>query len=189
MALALNSKNLTIALITRNEMAAVSKVIGSIRQAVPEAEILIVDSSTDRTAEIAQELGTRSSNSFRPAATDRPWTWRWISGRPGRGHPRLRRYLPRRTDPTPRPPGPRRWVLTSWTARGWRRSPGPCPGSITWATTVSHCWHRYCLLHRVKDLHSGIEAYRKSLIDELKYQPVGAALPVELLLRPIKMRG
>ena len=32
-----------------------------------------------------------------------------------------------------------------------------------------------------------MRAYRKSLIDELKYQPAGAALPVELLLRPIKM--
>ena len=40
---------------------------------------------------------------------------------------------------------------------------------------------------RLQDLHSGMRAYRKSLIDELKYQADGAALPVELLLRPIKM--
>ena len=39
----------------------------------------------------------------------------------------------------------------------------------------------------VTDLHSGMRAYRKTLIDELKYQPKGAALPVELLLRPLKM--
>src|SRR5205823_4455727 len=37
------------------------------------------------------------------------------------------------------------------------------------------------------DLHSGMRAYRKSMIDELKYEAKGAALPVELLLRPIKM--
>jgi len=34
---------------------------------------------------------------------------------------------------------------------------------------------------RVTDLHSGMRAYRKSVIDELKYQANGAALPVELL--------
>ena len=66
MAMALNSNNLTVALITRNEMAAVSKVIGDIRQAVPDAEILVVDSSTDRTAEIAQELGARVIKQFPP---------------------------------------------------------------------------------------------------------------------------
>jgi hypothetical protein len=32
-----------------------------------------------------------------------------------------------------------------------------------------------------------MRAYRKTVIDELKYQPKGAALPVELLLRPLKM--
>jgi hypothetical protein len=42
-------------------------------------------------------------------------------------------------------------------------------------------------LRRVTDLHSGMRAYRRSLIDELKYKPKGAALPVELLLRPLKM--
>jgi len=38
----------------------------------------------------------------------------------------------------------------------------------------------------VSDLHSGMRAYRRTLIHSLKYQPKGAALPVELLLRPIK---
>jgi hypothetical protein len=40
---------------------------------------------------------------------------------------------------------------------------------------------------RLSDLHSGMRAYRKSLIDELWYNSRGAALPVELLLRPIRM--
>src|SRR5262249_47334241 len=39
----------------------------------------------------------------------------------------------------------------------------------------------------VTDLHSGMRAYRKSLIDALRFQANGAALPVELLLRPLKM--
>ena len=40
--------------------------------------------------------------------------------------------------------------------------------------------------HRVRDLHSGMRAYRKSLLDNLPYTVNGAALPVELLLRPIR---
>jgi hypothetical protein len=42
-------------------------------------------------------------------------------------------------------------------------------------------------LRRLSDLHSGMRAYRKSLIDEMSYNAKGAALPVELLLRPIRM--
>jgi hypothetical protein len=32
-----------------------------------------------------------------------------------------------------------------------------------------------------------MRAYRKTLIDQMKYNVRGAALPVELLLRPLKM--
>ena len=66
MSMALNGKNLTVALITKNEMSAVPKVIGDIRQAVRDAEILVVDSSTDRTAEVARELGARVIKQFPP---------------------------------------------------------------------------------------------------------------------------
>jgi hypothetical protein len=38
---------------------------------------------------------------------------------------------------------------------------------------------------RISDLHSGMRAYRKTLIERLQYESKGAALPVELLLRPI----
>jgi hypothetical protein len=39
---------------------------------------------------------------------------------------------------------------------------------------------------RVTDLHSGMRAYRTALIAELTYEVNGAALPVELLLRPLR---
>ena len=55
-------------------------------------------------------------------------------------------------------------------------------GNFTFALLAS-----LLFLRRLKDLHSGMRAYRKSLINELKYRADGAALPVELLLRPIKM--
>ncbi len=39
---------------------------------------------------------------------------------------------------------------------------------------------------RLTDLHSGMRAYRKTMIDELKFDAGGPALPVDLLLLPIK---
>lgn len=41
-------------------------------------------------------------------------------------------------------------------------------------------------LKHLTDLHSGMRAYRKEMIRQIKYNPQGAALPVELLLRPLK---
>ena len=56
----------TVSMITLNEERAVAKVIGDIRRIVPDAEIFLVDSSTDRTAEIAAELGCRVFKQFPP---------------------------------------------------------------------------------------------------------------------------
>lgn len=39
---------------------------------------------------------------------------------------------------------------------------------------------------RVTDLHSGMRAYRRDLLKQIHYQPKGPALPVELLLRPLR---
>jgi hypothetical protein len=41
-------------------------------------------------------------------------------------------------------------------------------------------------LHRLDDLHSGMRAYRRERIEGLRYESKGAALPVELLLRPLR---
>src|SRR5213080_1068003 len=57
---------LTISMITLNEERAVAKVVADISRVVPEAEIFLVDSSKDRTAEIATELGCRVFKQFPP---------------------------------------------------------------------------------------------------------------------------
>ena len=57
---------LTVSMITLNEEGAVAKVVEDIRRVVPDAEIFLVDSSKDRTAEIAQQLGCRVLKQFPP---------------------------------------------------------------------------------------------------------------------------
>ncbi|MBX9952673.1 MAG: glycosyltransferase family 2 protein, partial [Candidatus Obscuribacterales bacterium] len=49
--------NVSCILLTLNEEGAIAKVVSDIRRILPEAEIVVVDSSTDNTAEIAQALG------------------------------------------------------------------------------------------------------------------------------------
>src|SRR5439155_21261262 len=56
----------TVSMITLNEERAVAKVVADIRRVVPDAEIFLVDSSRDRTAEIATELGCRVFKQFPP---------------------------------------------------------------------------------------------------------------------------
>src|SRR5271169_3734398 len=59
---------ISVAMITMNEEGAVSQVIHDIRSALGgrEHEIVLVDSSRDRTPEIAQELGARVIRQFPP---------------------------------------------------------------------------------------------------------------------------
>lgn len=52
-------KRITVAMITKNEEKAVGRVIQDIKQVVPDAEIVIIDSSADQTATIAEEMGAK----------------------------------------------------------------------------------------------------------------------------------
>jgi glycosyltransferase involved in cell wall biosynthesis len=182
-----NSENLTVAMIARNEVGAISKVIGDIRRAVPEAEVLVVDSSTDRTAEVAEELGARVIKQFPPRGYGPAMDTALRSARgeivvtldcddtyPAEQIPYLARLI--REDGYDMVDGSR--LTSKPRAMPWLNY----VGNFTFALLASLLFRR-----RVNDLHSGMRAYRKSLINELKYRADGAALPVELLLRPIKM--
>lgn len=184
----LDASALTVAMITMNEEGAVAKVIDDIRAHAPDAEILLVDSSSDRTPEIAEAKGARVIRQFPPEgygpAMDR--VLRSAGGRvvvtldcddtyPAEEIPRLARLvLDEGYD----------LVDGSRLARK--------PEAMPWLNYAAN--YGFALLasilfgQRVTDLHSGMRAYRKALIDELRYEAKGAALPVELLLRPLRMR-
>jgi glycosyltransferase involved in cell wall biosynthesis len=184
---ALDRESLTVAMITRNEMGAISKVIGDIRQAVPGAEILVVDSSSDRTAEVAEELGARVIKQFPPRGYGPAMD---TALRSARGKVVVTLDCDD-TYPADQIPHLARLILEDGydIVDGSRLTSKPLAmpwlnylGNFTFALLASLLFRR-----RLQDLHSGMRAYRKSLIDELNYQVDGAALPVELLLRPIKM--
>jgi glycosyltransferase involved in cell wall biosynthesis len=176
---------LTVSMITMNEEKAVAKVIADIRRVAPGAEILLVDSSKDRTAEVAEELGCRVIKQFPPQgygpAMDR--AVREASGDvvitldcddtyPVEAIPRLMELIEQGYD------------LVN-TTRTWRR-PAAMPFANFIANRVFALGAR--ILHGLKttDVHSGMRAYRKSMIDQVQWVAKGPALPVDMYVIPFR---
>jgi glycosyltransferase involved in cell wall biosynthesis len=176
---------LTVSMITMNEEGAVAKVIRDIRGVAPDAEILLVDSSKDRTAEIAQELGCRVIKQFPPqgygpamdravreAAGDIVITLDCDDTYPVEVIPRLVHLIDEGYD------------LVN-TTRTWRR-PKAMPFANFLANRAFALGAR--VLHGLKttDVHSGMRAYRKSMIDQVRWEARGAALPVDMYVIPFR---
>lgn len=173
-------------MITLNEERAVAKVIGDIRRVVPDAEILLVDSSSDRTADVAESLGCRVVKQFPPKgygpAMDR--AVREASGDvvitldcddtyPVDAIPQLVALVENGAD----------------VVNGTRlaRRPKAMPLANYLANRVFALTAR--LLHGLKttDVHSGMRAYRKTMIDAMKWDPRGPALPVDMIVMPHRL--
>jgi len=177
---------ITVAMITMNEAQAVAKVIGDIRRAVPGAEILIVDSSRDATPEIARSLGARVLRQFPPKGYGPAMD---MALRSSSGEVVVTLDCDD-TYPVELIEGMAAMVLEE----GYDLVDGSRlarkPAAMPWPNYLAN-WGFALIasalfLRRIDDLHSGMRAYRKALIEGLRYDMKGAALPVELLLRPLK---
>jgi glycosyltransferase involved in cell wall biosynthesis len=172
-------------MITLNEEEAVAKVVGDIRRVVPTAEIFIVDSSRDRTAEVAESLGCRVFRQFPPKgygpAMDR-------AVRDARGDIVITLDC---DDTYPVDAIPK---LVALIDEGWdlvnatrlTKRPRAMPLANYVANRVFAWTAR--LLHgiRTTDVHSGMRAYRKSMINAVQWDPNGPALPVDMLILPYR---
>jgi glycosyltransferase involved in cell wall biosynthesis len=176
---------LTVSMITMNEEGAVAKVIHDIQRVAPDAEILLVDSSKDSTAEIAQSLGCRVLKQFPPqgygpamdravreAAGDIVVTLDCDDTYPVEVIPELVKLIDEGYD------------LVN-TTRTWRR-----PKAMPYANYLANRAFALAarILHGLKttDVHSGMRAYRKSMIDAVQWTARGAALPVDMYVIPFK---
>ena len=176
---------LTVSMITMNEEGAIAKVVGDIRRVAPDAEILVVDSSKDRTAEIAQSLGCRVIKQFPPQgygpAMDR--AVREAAGEvvitldcddtyPVEAIPEMMRLIDQGYD------------LVN-TTRTWRR-----PKAMPFANFLANRLFAFGarVLHGLKttDVHSGMRAYRRSMIEQVQWDPRGPALPVDMYVIPYR---
>lgn len=172
-------------MITMNEEGAVEKVVADIRRVAPDAEILLVDSSRDRTPEIAEQLGCRVIRQFPPQGYG-PAMDRAVREAAGEVVVTLDCDDTYPVDEIPH--------LVSLIGEGydlvnatrvWRR-PKAMPYANFLANRVFALVARALHGIRTTDLHSGMRAYRKSMIDAVEWNPRGPALPVDMLLVPFR---
>lgn len=177
---------LTVSMITMNEEGAIAKVVADIQRVAPDAEILVVDSSKDRTPEIAESMGCRVVRQFPPKgygpAMDR--ALREASGEvvltldcddtyPVEAIPEFMRHMEAGYD------------LVDGSRV--RKRPKAMPFANFIANRIFAFTARVLCGIRTTDLHSGMRAYRAEMLKQIEWDPQGPALPVELLLRPYKM--
>jgi glycosyltransferase involved in cell wall biosynthesis len=174
-------------MITLNEERAVAKVVQDIRRVVPDAEIFLVDSSRDRTAEIAREMGCRVFKQFPPkgygpamdravrdASGDVVITLDCDDTYPVEAIPKLVSMVEKDG-----------WDLVNATRLATRPKAMPLPNYIA---NRLFAWTAR-LLHGIKttDMHSGMRAYRKAMLEKVQWDPNGPALPVDMLVIPYRM--
>ncbi len=177
---------ISVAMITMNEEKAVGSVIADIRAALHhrEHEIVIVDSSRDATAVIAEQLGARVIRQFPPR---------------GYGNAMARVLRECRGDvavtldcdgtyPAGEIPRMADMVLSGdcdlVNASRLERRPATMPWPNYLANWLFAVTGRVLVGVKSTDLHSGMRAYSRQVIERVKVDPNGPALPVELLLKP-----
>jgi len=176
----------TVSMITLNEERAVAKVVEDIRRVVPDAEIFLVDSSRDRTAEIAEQLGCRVFKQFPPKGYG-PAMDRAVRDASGDVVVTLDCDDTYPVDTIPR--------LVAMIQDGWdlvnTTRVANRPKAMPLANFVANRAFALSarLLHGIKttDVHSGMRAYRKSMIDAVQWNANGPALPVDMLVVPYRM--
>jgi len=197
-----NFENVSVVMISRNEEKAVAKVISNIKRDVPGSEILLVDSSTDNTPKIAEELGAKVIRQLPPK---------------GYG-PAMEVGLltPKRdiivtldcddTYPTNMIPVLVKKINDGYDVVGTSRisagKPKHMPSVNYLANKLVNLAASIVFLRTIKDGHSGMRAYRRSVLHKINWWMSGEslpllpkivigakgnALPVELLLKPISL--
>jgi len=182
----LSGDDISVVMITMNEESAVSKVLADIQAILPGAEIVIVDSSRDRTPEIAAGFGATVIRQFPPAGYGRAMdlALRSFTRRVGVTMDCDDTYPVDYIEPMARMVLQEGYDLVDGSRLAHK------PDAMPWVNYVANAgfalvasllfWRRFT------DLHSGMRAYRKGLMEELHCDPSGPALPVDLLLRTVR---
>jgi glycosyltransferase involved in cell wall biosynthesis len=178
--------NISVVMITMNEENAIAKVINDIQNVVPEAEILIVDSSTDKTPEIAKNLGCKVIRQFPPKGYGRAMDLALHSA----GNDVVVTLDCDDTYPTEKIPELIKWTDDGYdivnASRLFNKKPKNMPMGNYCANRGFAFLTRILFNVQTTDVHSGMRAYKKDLIHNLSWSPEGAAFPVDLLIKPIQ---
>jgi hypothetical protein len=178
--------SLTVGMISMNEAGAVGAVIDDIRKHAPNAEVLLVDSSKDETPQIAEARGARVVRQFPPkgygpamqrllyeATTDVVVTMDCDGTYPADRILSLHRMIEEGAD------------LVNATRTRHRPEAMPLPNFIANRVFAgaAHVIHGL----PTTDVHSGMRAYRTSMLRGISVDPKGPALPVALHVVPARL--
>jgi glycosyltransferase involved in cell wall biosynthesis len=177
---------ITVAMITMNEEKAVAKVIADIQAATVglDVEVLVVDSSKDRTPEIAAAAGARVVRQFPPQGYGRAMD---RALREGHGDVVITLDCDD-TYPADRIPELAEMVLSGRydlvNASRLESKPDSMPMPNYLANWLFAFVSWVVLGVKTTDVHSGMRAYRRTMLEKMTFDPNGPALPVELMLKP-----
>jgi glycosyltransferase involved in cell wall biosynthesis len=180
---------ISVAMISMNEEKAVAGVISDIRSALAgrDHEIVMVDSSRDATPEIAERLGARVLRQFPPQGYGRAMA-RVL--KESRGEVVVTMDCDG-TYPAGQIASIADMVLNGEcdlvNASRLERRPNAMPWANYFANWLFAITARIFVGIKSTDLHSGMRAYSRKVIESVEVDPNGPALPVDLLLKPALM--
>jgi len=175
--------DVSVVMITLNEEKAIAKVITDVLASLPGAEVIVVDGSSDRTPQIAAELGATVIREPGGGAAPALLAALQASRRPIVATVDADDTYP--TDAFVELVGRvRAGDDIAGTDRLGRRPPSTMPVANWFANVGFGVIGSVRARRRVRDLHSGQRAYRRGLIDEFDWDTTGPAFPVDLLLWP-----
>src|ERR1035438_5446460 len=173
-------------MITMDEEDSIRRVARNLHRDVPGATVTIIDSSSDRTPEIATEENVEVVRQFPPKGygpamatalshPDRPIV---VTLDCDDTYPTM--SIPELVDMV------RSGCDVAGTTRLARGKPCAMPWTYYLANRVFNITASTCFMQPVRDVHSGMRAYRRETIHGFCWQFDAPALPVELLLLPIR---
>jgi len=173
-------------MITLNEEKAIAKVVNDIQAVIGgwDAEILVVDSSSDRTPEIAAAKGARVVRQIPPQGYGRAMA---------RALAESRGDVVITLDCDDTYPANRIRELADMVLSGrydlvnasrLERKPSSMPVANYLANRLFALTSHILLGVKTTDVHSGMRAYRRTMLQSVAFDSAGPALPVELLLKP-----
>jgi glycosyltransferase involved in cell wall biosynthesis len=179
-------EDVAIVMITMNEEDSIRRVARDLRRDVPGATVTIIDSSADKTPEIAREEGVEVVRQFPPQGYG-PAMMAALN------HPRRPIVVTLDCDDTyPTKDIPKLVDLVragcdlAGTTRLARGKPPAMPWPNYLANRAFNITASILFVRRVGDVHTGMRAYRRETIDSFSWVVEAPALPVELLLLPMR---
>jgi glycosyltransferase involved in cell wall biosynthesis len=173
-------------MITLNEEKAISKVINDIKTVLPRSEILIVDSSSDQTPEIAANLGCKVIRQFPPKGYGKAMELALLSA----GNNIIITLDCDDTYPTEKIPELVYWIEQGFDIVNASRLANKKPKNMPFGNYLANRFFAYAIKVlfgiSITDAHSGMRGYKREMIHNLQWHPDGAAFPVELLIKPIQ---